>query len=55
MTWDEFKSEVDHALAEAGKDGTISIGYIDISEPDQSHPRTAIAVSTEDGILDVSQ
>jgi hypothetical protein len=49
MTWDEFKSVVDKALAEQGADGSIEIWYIDTSYPDirylsvNAERRTSIA------------
>ena len=32
MTWDQFKTQIDEALAAAGKDGSIEIDYIDFSQ-----------------------
>lgn len=34
MTWDEFKSEVDRAIAEEGMDGSIRVAIIDLSYPE---------------------
>lgn len=33
MTWDEFKASVDQQLAEAGKNGSIDIFWIDCHMP----------------------
>lgn len=40
LTWDELKAAVDAKLAELGKDGSVSIQYIDISWPYASEERS---------------
>lgn len=35
MSWDEFKKLVDEKLAQAGRDGSIEVWYIDVVFPDE--------------------
>lgn len=33
MTWDEFKKKIDELLADADKDGSVRVWYIDVTYP----------------------
>lgn len=35
MTWDEFKAYVDGEIANQGKGGSIPVGNIDVTDPDE--------------------
>ncbi len=46
MSWDEFKAHVDAKLAEAGRDGSIEIFYLDTGNfPTESSGADAYADS----------
>lgn len=48
MTWKEFKTAVDAALKEAGKDDTETIQYIDISYPSVDDGYKSLNIAADD-------
>lgn len=56
MTWDEFKKEVDRQLDARGLDGSVTIVYIIVNNPDMSDRGKSVDVyKNKDGSIWIEQ